>query len=127
MTKIKNFYDLTVWKEAFILVQIVYEITAKFPKEEICNLISQARRAVVSITNNLAEGFCRFHFRDKINFYYDSRGSLGETQNCMIIAKKLGLIKEKNDFVKFWRQAEKVNALINGLINSTGKQMDRDK
>ena len=67
--EIKNFYDLDAWKQAHILVVEVYRITENFPKEELYGIVSQLRRAVSSITANIAEGFARYHFKDKIRFY----------------------------------------------------------
>ena len=56
-TPIKSFEDLNAWKEGHKFVLIVYELTKKFPREEMFGLVSQLRRAVVSITSNVAEGF----------------------------------------------------------------------
>jgi four helix bundle protein len=61
-SKIKNFYDLEAWKEGHKLVLDVYKITSDFPNDEKFGIISQLRRAVSSITANIAEGFERYHF-----------------------------------------------------------------
>lgn len=55
--KIREFTDLNVWQEGHKLVLLIYEATKKFPKDEIFSLTSQIRRATVSITSNIAEGF----------------------------------------------------------------------
>jgi four helix bundle protein len=70
VSKIKSFTDLNLWRKGHKLVLIVYKITSSFPKEEIFGLSSQMRRCAVSITSNIAEGFSRESFKDKIRFYY---------------------------------------------------------
>ncbi len=68
-SKIKEFTDLLVWQEAHTLVLLVYAATRTFPKEELFGLTSQMRRAAVSITSNIAEGFGRHGYREKIHFF----------------------------------------------------------
>ena len=119
--KIKNFYELDAWKRGHELVLEIYKLTEKFPKEETFGIVSQLRRAVSSITANIAEGFARFHFKDKVRFYYQARGSVAEVQNFLLLAKDLGFIDslicvEKN------KKASEVSQLINGLIRSIEKQ-----
>lgn len=77
-TMIKNFYDLVAWQRGYQLVLDIYKITKDFPKEEMYGIVSQLRRAASSITANIAEGFERYHFKDKTRFYYQSRGSIAE-------------------------------------------------
>ena len=74
--RIKDFTDLVVWKEGHKLVIEVYRITKTFPKEELYSLIDQMRRAVTSVTCNIAEGFGRKSYREKLQFYYLAKGSL---------------------------------------------------
>lgn len=126
MEKIKEFTDLMAWQEAHKLVLAIYKITRLFPKEELYGLVSQLRRAVTSITANIAEGFSRWHYRERINFYYNARGSLSEVKNFLITAKDLEMISS-GDFVKIYEQTKKVEIFLNGLIRSTrerGKSLD---
>lgn len=118
--KISKFADLDAWKEAHKLTLLVYKVTSEFPKTELYGLTSQLRRAVVSIESCIAEGFCRFHYKDRLNFYYDARGSTGEVQSQLIDAKDLRFIEESN-FKLIWDQTEKVNLILNGLIRGTGR------
>lgn len=118
MQKISKFTDLDVWKEAHSLTLFVYKITINFPKEETFGLTSQLRRAVVSIESCIAEGFNRFHYKDRLNFYYDARGSLGEVQTQVIIAKDIGYMSN-GDFHTVVLQVEKVGVILGGLIRST--------
>lgn len=90
--EVKNFTDLNTWKEAHKFVLGVYELTKKFTEDEKYGLISQLRRAAVSITSNIAEGFARYYFKDKIRFYYMARCSVSGVQNLLIIAKDFRLL-----------------------------------
>lgn len=115
---ISKFTDLEAWREAHKLTLLIYKITQGFTKTEIYGLTSQLRRAAVSIEACIAEGFCRFHFKDRLNFYYDARGSIGEVQSQMIDAKDLGFVSEE-EFKQVFDQAEKVGVILGGLIRST--------
>ena len=94
-SKIKEFTDLYAWQESHNLVLSIYNVTNKFPKEEIFGLVSQMQRAAISITSNIAEGFGRQGYKEKIQFYYLSQGSLTELKNQIITAKDIGYLKEE--------------------------------
>jgi len=78
---IKSFTDLQVWQEGHQLVLLIYQITKTLPKEEKYCLIDQMRRAAISITSDIAEGFSRHGFKEKLQFYYMALGSVTELQN----------------------------------------------
>lgn len=65
-SSINHFYDLDVWKEAHNLSIEIYKLTDKFPKKEIYAIVDQIRRASTSVGANIAEGFGRFHYKEKI-------------------------------------------------------------
>jgi four helix bundle protein len=118
---IKNFTDLEAWQEAYDLTIKIYRLSKDFPKEEIFGIVSQLRRASVSVSSNIAEGFGRYHYKDKIKFYYQARGSATEVQNLIMICLELGYIdKENHD--KSIEQLIKIQKLINGLIKSLSGQ-----
>src|SRR3989344_732720 len=94
--KIQSFTDLKVWQEGHILVVMTYKITRKFPKEETYSLTDQARRAASSITANIAEGFGRHSYKEKLQFYYLAQGSLTELKNSILIAKDVGYLDSKD-------------------------------
>ena len=122
MTKtIKSFEDLESWQISHDLALNVYKITKEFPKEEIYGIVSQLRRAALSITGNIAEGFSRYHYKDKIRFYYNSRGSASEVKNYLLIAKDLGYITHA-DCKNLINQTDRVLKMINGLIRSIENQ-----
>ncbi|MFA6295952.1 MAG: four helix bundle protein [Patescibacteria group bacterium] len=117
-TKIKSFTDLNAWKEAHVLVIMIYKITKTFPKDELFGLINQLRRCAVSITSNIAEGFSRPTYKEKIKFYYTSLGSVTELQNQILVARDIEYLSNK-DFQKIANQSITVHKLINGLIKKS--------
>ena len=116
--KIKKFTDLDAWKEGHKLVLMVYKITKDFPKEELFGLASQMRRCAVSITSNIAEGFSRQTYKDKLRFYSISLGSTTELQNQLLVARDVGYIT-KEQFQDIANQSVKVHKITNGLIKSS--------
>jgi four helix bundle protein len=113
-----NFTDLLAWQKNQNLVLRIYKITKKFPKTEIFGLTSQIRRSASSITANIAEGYGRFHYRDKMRFYYQARGSNTETQNHLILARDLNYL-DKKEFEELVDLAKEGYKLLCGLIKST--------
>jgi len=86
----KSFTDLVVWRRAHEFVLGVYLYTRAFPKEEMCGLTSQLRRAAVSVPANIAEGFKRRGQADKVRFYNIAQSSLEECRYYLILARDLG-------------------------------------
>ncbi len=119
MGKILHFQQLEVWKEAHKLVLMVYQITEGFPSHERFGLVSQMRRAAVSVPANIAEGFKRRGIRDKIHLYNIAEGSLEELKYFFILSKDLGYISSNDDLTA---QSETVGRLLNGLITSTERR-----
>lgn len=117
-TKITTFMDLEVWKEGHKLVLIIYKSTKSFPKEERYGITDQMRRCAVSITSNIAEGFTRQSPKEKLQFFYISKGSLTELHNQLIITKDVDYISSE-DFVFIEEQIIKVGKILTGLIRST--------
>lgn len=115
--KIRSFTDLNAWKEGHRLVIMIYNTTRQFPKSELFGLTSQIRKAVVSITSNIAEGFSRNTFKDKTNFYGIALGSLTETQNQLLVARDVGYINNLL-FKEISDQTIIVSKLCNGLLKS---------
>jgi four helix bundle protein len=121
--KIKNFTDLDAWKEGHQLVLMVYKITKNFPKDELFGLTSQMRRAVVSITSNVAEGFGRYSYKEKAVFYSTAAASDVELQNQLIISRDIDYIKQKQ-FDEIYEKSVMVHKIINGLIKGARKIHD---
>jgi four helix bundle protein len=116
--KIKYFTDLNAWKYGHELVISVYDITNKFPKKEMFVLTNQIRRASVSVTSNIAEGFSRNSFKEKVQFYSMAQGSVTEIQNQLIIARDIKYINV-DEFDKIFDCTITVHKIINGLIKSS--------
>lgn len=123
MAKILSFCDLEAWKQSHKLVLFVYKISEQFPAIEKFGLTNQIRRAAVSITSNIAEGFSRNSSKEKVQFYFMALGSLTEVQNQLIIAKDLGYVNSTN-FDLAVETLVVCSKLINGLIKSA-RVMDK--
>jgi four helix bundle protein len=119
--KLVDFYDLEAWKEGHKLALLVYGMVSKLPSDEKYGLSDQLRRASASVTANIAEGFGRFHFNDKIHFFYLSRGSVKEVQSFLLLGRDLKYLSVV-DVNIVWTQSKSAEKLINGLIRSTEKQ-----
>ena len=114
-TKIRRFTDLDAWKEGHKFLLMVYKASNSFPKEEQFGLTNQIRRAAVSITSNIAEGFSRSSYKEKTQFYLISLGSLTEAQNQLLIGRDVKYLA-KEEFDEIAGQSIIVSKLINGLI-----------
>jgi len=99
------------------LVCTIYEVTRSFPKEELYGLVSQMRRAAVSIPSNIAEGKGRLTDRDRAHFYFQARGSLLELETQILIAQKLEYVTEPRAQMLIERSAE-LGRTLNSLIQS---------
>lgn len=117
------FENLTVWKESVNLSILIYKITKQFPKEELYGLTSQIRRAVISISSNIAEGSSKSSLKDQTRFSEIAYGSLMEVLNQIILAYKLQLVDYKN-YEETRSQIEYVARLLSGYRKS---QMERGK
>lgn len=90
--RISSFEDLRVWQESQILAVMAYRLVKQLPKDEVFGLISQMKRAVASVSANIAEGFGRKTNKDKLQFYRIAYGSLLETKNFLYLSEKLRYI-----------------------------------
>ncbi|HEV8512610.1 MAG TPA: four helix bundle protein [Cyclobacteriaceae bacterium] len=124
MGKIDSYQDLDVWKQTKGLVRDIYELTKTFPKEEQFGLTNQLRRASISIPSNIAEGCGRNHFKDSIQFFFVSRGSLYEIETQVIIAFDLGYISnsDQNNIINKIKSCKR---LLNGFINYFQNRSDQ--
>lgn len=116
---LNSFQDLKVWQEAHQLVLQVYRKKKGFPDTEKFGLVTQMRRAVVSIPANIAEGFKRRGIQDKIRFYNAAEGSLEELKYFFILSRDLDYIQNIDPLMT---QANSIGRLLNGLISSTQRR-----
>lgn len=113
--KAERFEDLDVWKKAHKLGLNIYRITNNFPEVEKFALVSQMRRAAVSVPANIAEGFKKRGIKDKANFYNIAQGSLSELRYYLILSRDL---KYYNLTEELYEQTEIVGRMLHGLIKS---------
>lgn len=115
--KIYSHKDLIVWQKAMELVVAIYNLTNKFPREEIYGLTSQMRRAAVSVPSNIAEGKKRGTRKDYRQFLLVAYGSGAELETQIEIAKMLPFGKNLNcDTIN--KTLEEVMRMLNKLISS---------
>ena len=88
--KVKSFRDLLVWQKGITLVKKIYQLTQTFPDTEKFGLVSQMRRAAVSIPSNIAEGQSRHTRKEFIQFLSHSEGSVAELETQILIGVELG-------------------------------------
>jgi len=120
MSEDGNYKNLIVWQKSIILVKQIYLLTQKFPSEEKFGLVSQMRRAVVSVPSNIAEGQARRTTGDYIRFVSIAEGSLAELETQLIIAIELNFcLKSETEscFSLMLEIRKMLNALRRSLIS----------
>ena len=118
--KINSFGDLYAWQEGHKLALFIYKATKGFPDDEKFGITNQMRRAAISITSNIAEGFSGRTRKDKAQFYAIALGSTTELQSQILTAKDLQYVAE-NEASALYAQSITVHKLINGLIKSVNR------
>ena len=111
-----SFEKLDVWIESKELTKSIYNIVSKFPESEKFGLISQLRRASISISSNIAEGSARKTYKDKAHFTTIAFGSAVEVLNELIISYELGFITE-GDYSDLRSKIESITNKLNSLRN----------
>ena len=113
----KSVKELNVYKVGFDLAVSVYQATSDFPQTEQFGLVSQMRRAVVSICSNLAEGAARGTTKEYLRFVYVAKGSAAELETQVDLATALGFL-EKSVAQKIADDISEVLRMLSGLIQS---------
>ena len=106
--------DLVAWQKAMSLVTEIYTLTRTFPREELYGLVSQFRRAAVSIPSNLAEGYSRNSRNEFHHFVGQARGSLAEVETQIEIAQNLGYVSGKPS-AQILTRIDEIGRLLTGL------------
>ena len=112
--KPQNYKDLVVWQKGIELAKAIYQLTSKFPSEEKFGLVSQMRRATVSIPSNIAEGQAGHTTGEFVQFISHAEGSTAELETQLILSIELGFIstaKTKNEFILL----DDIRRMLNGL------------
>ncbi len=112
--KIFSFEKLRFWDEVRELIKTIYNLTKTFPDDEKFGLVNQMRRAVVSVSSNIAEGSSRVSFKDQAHFYQIAFGSLIELLSQIIVSKDLGYCTE-NELREIRKQIENISIQLNAL------------
>jgi four helix bundle protein len=114
--KVNSYKDLIIWKRSMDLVEIVYKLTENFPSKENFGLISQMRRAAISIPANIAEGYGRQSTGSYSQFLSISRGSLFELETQIEISLRLKYLNE-SDSDKLLSEIVEISKMISSLIS----------
>ena len=117
MSTYDSFESMPVWQKRMELAERIFVITETLPRKEDYGLTSQIRRSALSVPGNIAEGFGRRHTKDKLNFYYVSRGSLAETKSHLIYGFKVGYFQE-SDLTALSELVANIWQELNKLIGS---------
>ncbi|MBI3075146.1 MAG: four helix bundle protein [Parcubacteria group bacterium] len=119
-TNKKGYKNLIVWQKSDELAFQVYLATKKFPKEEMFGLISQMRRAAVSVPANIVEGYARYWQKEKIQFYNIARGSLSELEYYLDFSFRLGYLTKEN-YLNLVKLRNETGRLLHGFVLSVKK------
>ncbi|MFH0770081.1 MAG: four helix bundle protein [Candidatus Peregrinibacteria bacterium] len=123
---LKDFTQLEAWKRAMDLAERIHTLTKEFPREEIYGVTSQMRRAALSIAANIAEGFGRYTYADKMHKYVQARGELIELMTFVHYCRRVGYIRIDEDLASLLNDCTTVHKLLNGLITKMDA-LDRPK
>ncbi|WP_456431903.1 four helix bundle protein [Nitratifractor sp.] len=120
----KSFGNLKVYQNALELSELGWEIYLRLSQEVKFGMGNQFIRSVDSIGANIAEGYGRFHYRDKVRFYYNARGSLWESKHWVLLLFKRDFI-DKETFEYFLSRLNRAGKQLNRFIASTGSPNDQ--
>jgi len=119
---LRSYRELKVWQKAMELIERCYDITRSYPADERFGLISQIRRAAVSVAANIAEGQGRDHTREFLNHLSMARGSLMEVETLLQVSQRVGYLPERTLSVLLDLSAE-VSRMLSGLRQALEKRL----
>lgn len=115
-----SYKDLIAWQKGMELVAMIYDATDRFPPHEQFGLVSQLRRAAVSVPSNIAEGRAHYSNRDFVRFLRHARGSLAEIETQVLIAQQRKYLPDATT-TKLSQQLDELGRILSGLIKSLQK------
>jgi four helix bundle protein len=124
--KVGGFKDLLVWRKGIQLVKEIYKLTKPFPADEKFGLISQMRRAAVSIPSNIAEGQARKTTGEFIQFLSHAEGSLAELDTHLVLAVELGY-SNTSQVASATELVSELKRMLNGLRRTLLKTVTSEK
>jgi four helix bundle protein len=124
--KVGGFKDLLVWRKGIQLVKEIYKLTKPFPADEKFGLVSQMRRAAVSIPSNIAEGQARKTTGEFIQFLSHAEGSLAELDTQIVLAIELGY-SNNAQVASATELVSELKRMLNALRRTLAKAVTSDK
>ena len=119
----ENYQKLEVWKKSMDLVEKVYQLVKKLPKEEMYALTNQIRRAATSIPLNIAEGYSKRESQAEFKrFLMMAMGSSDEVQVLLRFAKDLGYITEE-EYTKGYATYKEISKMLNGMLRAVKSEL----
>jgi four helix bundle protein len=115
----KTHKDMDVWSKAIDFAEYIYIITRQYPREELYGLVSQMRRAVVSISANISEGAARRSTKEFIQFLYIARASASELDTLLEISKRTNMIK-----IEEIENAREQNVVLTKMLTALIKRLN---
>ncbi|WP_375325994.1 four helix bundle protein [Flagellimonas sp. GZD32] len=116
-----SFEDLEVYKDSVKFTAKVYELLKKSPLKEDFAMVDQIRRATISISNNISEGFERETDKELIRFLYFSKGSAGEVRNLFNLMEEIGYF-DKVDLIEFRNEVVNISKQLANYIKYVKKR-----
>jgi len=116
-----SYKDLIAWQKGMELVAMIYDVTERFPSNEEYGLVSQLRRAAVSIPSNIAEGKAHYSNRDFVRFLRHARGSLAEIETQVLIAHQRKYLTDAT-MTQLTQKLDEMGRILSGLINSLSER-----
>ena len=120
-TNARSYKDLVVWQKGIALAKVIYRLTQSFPAEEKFGLVSQMRRAVVSIPSNLAEGQARHTAGEFVQFISHAEGSAAELDTQLILAVELGFTKKATALTTY-EMVDEIRRMLNALRRAISRR-----
>jgi len=121
-----SFEDLQCWQACREVRIFIHDLVKKYPKEERFSIVDNMKRASRSATQNIAEGFGRFHYRENLQFCRISRGSLYELIDDLITSLDEGFISQE-DYQLGRDKISNALALLNGYISYLNRRLTNNK
>lgn len=117
----RDYKKIKAFELADKLVLAVYGVTEKFPRREIFGIVSQLRRAAVSVPTNIVEGASRKYKKEYLQFLYIAKGSLSEVEYLLYLSKNLQFLEDK-EYTSLYEKQQEVAKTLYGLISSVEKE-----
>lgn len=116
MAKVSSYKELLIWQKGMDITEKVYILSNDFPKDEVFALTNQMRRSAVSVASNIAEGYGRKSTASNVHFVKIARGSLYELETQLLIALRIGYVKNEDLLDEILNSIAEEGKMINSFI-----------